>query len=693
MAHKPSISECDRIITAPGSVLEMEEKLLHGRRVRTWKHLPPTFRTFLLSSLNQYRDREFLSSPLPISKPLRRSGKAVELSASSSSASGAALNDAREVVSYGEVLERSLRLASWMTKRGLGVGSRVMIGGRNCTGFIVAFVATHLIGGVTIFLNAWLPREQLIWSIRMTTPSLVLVDEDRAEVLGPYQHVRETGLPDMFCWSESSHMQTLSEVFNTPTDVRSILDGDTVQGLHPESDAVIFFSSGTSGFPKAVLSTQRMAISNLWSGMVAPARAALRAGIPIPPLPKASDPQRTLLLAIPLFHVTGCLSWLMRAFFAGSKMVLMRRWDTAEAIRLIRSENVRIIGGVPAVVNAIMQSPLLPASQTFDTVFYGGAPPSKQMANEVKTRWPKTGLVQGYGLTETNAYVCSVAGADYLEKPDSTGPPVPICDLKIVDPETRKSLPQGETGLLLIKGPQVMKCYFGDEAATRKAIDEDGWLDSGDVGYLDEDGSLFIKDRLKDIIIRGGENITSSEVENALYALPYVSEAAALPLPHPRLGEVVGAVVSLRPGFIHKKNSPSLSSSSSSIALSSESAVERPIASSSSSVPQSRSDATPTSTLKPTPIPASHTKTATHVVNEQRVLRDLRTGMGGPMPRYAVPEMIMVFSEPLPKNVNGKILKKDLKAIIIAEWERRRQPANNATSNRVLVDIPLKAKL
>ncbi|WVQ96199.1 hypothetical protein IAU59_003302 [Kwoniella sp. CBS 9459] len=681
MAHKLSIAECDEIITAPGSVLEMEMKVIHDRKVRTWKHLPPTFRSFLLSSLDQYKDRQFLSSPLSLTKPHRRASKAVERDAASS-CSSATSADTREVVSYGEVLERSLRLALWMKKRGLGVGSRVMIGGRNCTGFIVAFVATHLIGGVTVFLNAWLPREQLIWSIRMTSPSLVLVDEDRAELLGPYQYVRETGLPDMFCWSESSYMPTLSEVFSTPADVRPVLDGEGLDSLHPESGAVIFFSSGTSGFPKAVLSTQRMAISNLWSGMVAPARAALRAGLPIPALPKASDPQRTLLLAIPLFHVTGCLSWLMRAFFAGSKMVLMRRWDTAEAVRLIQSENVRIIGGVPAVVNAIKQSPLLPPSQTFDTVFYGGAPPSKQMAGEVKSRWPKTGLVQGYGLTETNAYVCSVAGADYLDRPDSTGPPVPICDLKIVDPETRKPLPQGETGLLLIKGPQVMKCYFGDQAATRKVIDDEGWLDSGDIGYLGKDGFLFIKDRLKDIIIRGGENITSSEVENALYALPYVSEAAALPLPHPRLGEVVGAVISLRPGYTsiagaiagerhHTPGSGKTSSAASSSSSSSTAAMVR-------SAVQDRRQ-----------VPAG---SRTNEIAEDKVLRDLR--MGGTLPRYAVPEMVMILSEPLPKNVNGKILKKDLKVLIVREWERRQSQFAAVTVGKGTSGTkPVKAKL
>ncbi|KAK8849472.1 hypothetical protein IAR55_004805 [Kwoniella newhampshirensis] len=623
MIPQPSIAECDRILTAPGSVLEMEDKVIHGRRVRTWKHLPPTFRSFFLSNLQSYSDRPFLSSPLPVARPYR-SG---QFNASSS----ASTQDFRETVTFGEVLQMSLRLAAWMRTRGIGVGSKVVIGGRNCTGWTVTFVAIHLIGGVAVCLNAWLPREQLVYAIKMIQPSLVLLDEDRAEILGPYQHVRETGLPAMFCWSETSSLPNLTTVLHTPSEsVRDILRGDGLETLGPESDAVIFFSSGTSGFPKAVLSTQRMALSNLWSGLVAPSRAALRAGLQPPPLPNPFHPQRTVLLSIPLFHVTGCLSWLMRAFFAGSKMVLMRRWDVKEAVRLIEAERVTVIGGVPAVVSSILQSPDLPKDLTFDTVFYGGAPPSKQMAAEVKTRWPKAGLVQGYGLTETNAYVCSVAGADYIARPDSTGPPVPICDILVVDPDTRKPLAVGQTGLLLVRGPQVMKCYHGDEDATRRAVDDEGWLDTGDAGCVDEDGFLYIKDRLKDIIIRGGENIPSSEVENVIYSHSSIAEAAAIPLPHPILGEVVGVVVSLRQGRGQGED-----------------------------------------------------KNAT----EQSIISHARRNL----PRYAVPEMVLIYHElALPRNVNGKIVKKDLKLMAVEEWERRQSSISSSVQEG---QVAMRAKL
>ncbi|ORY34955.1 putative long-chain-fatty-acid--CoA ligase [Naematelia encephala] len=600
MPPKPTIRECDRIITSPGMVLEMEEKVMDGRRVRVWKNLPPSFRSFILPSFEAYSDRVFLSSAV------WRTGQESRAAP-------------REHVTFGEVLRRAAELAAWMRIQGLGVGSRIAIGGRNCTGWIVSFVACQLIGAVSVCLNAWLHKDQLLHCLSITSPHLVLVDAERAIVLGPsVPGLQAVGVGQVISWDplpasfESlSSIRSVGEVLeSSELDTRSILQGPDLRDLSPESDAVIFFSSGTSGLPKAVLSTQRMALSNLFSGMVAPARAALRAGLTIPPLPKPSDPQRTVLLAIPLFHVTGCLSWLMRAIFAGSKIVLLPRWNIDQAVKLIETENVTVIGGVPSVVSAILQAPGLPKSKAFDTVFYGGAPPSRELAREVKARWPKAGLVQGYGLTETNAYVCSVAGGDYVERPESTGPPVPICDVKIVSPASREELPTGETGLLMVRGPQVMKCYYNNPEETSFAIDSDGWLDTGDVGYTDKEGFLYIKDRLKDIIVRGGENIMSADIENALYADPRIGEAVAIGIPDNILGERVGAIVSLR-------------------------------------------------TIE------NHIPKATET--------DLIYTVSSKLGRRAVPEIILIWHGPLPRNANGKVVKKDLKSYVVEAWETRQK--------------------
>ncbi|ORX37971.1 hypothetical protein BD324DRAFT_650512 [Kockovaella imperatae] len=568
-----SVLECDRILTAPGSVLEMEERILHGRKVRTWKHCPPTFRSYFLESCTKYTSRTFLSSPVEPS--------------------------GRQEWTFGQVVEESLKLAGWMKSRGLGIGSRIAIGGGNSAGWIIAFVAVHLIGGIAVALNAWLPLDSLVYCLELTKPALVLVDARLAELLDPaVLTLRRKGMGE----SLSAKMSC------SPEQLRQIKDGTSLDDLNPESDAIIFFTSGTGGRPKAVLSTQRMALTNLWSGLVAPIRAALRAGVTPPPMPKPTDPQKIVLLAVPLFHVTGCLSWLMRAFFTGNKMIMMSRWSIHEAVSLIQSQKVTVIGGVPAIVSEILESPALDKNYSFETVFYGGAPPSRELANEVKRRWPKTGLVQGYGMTETNAYVCSVAGADYVLRPDTTGPAVPVCDVRIADPRTGRALPPGSPGLLMVHGPQVMKGYYNDPKATSKVIDQDGWLDTGDIAVLDHEGFIYIKDRAKDIIIRGGENIASSDVENALYAHPGVLEAAAISVPDKRLGEKVGAIVSVRSDWTGR-------------------------------------------------------------VTEESLLEDVKSRLGKP----AWPSIILISNDPLPHNVNGKVVKRDLRPMLVEAWEKRKR--------------------
>jgi acyl-CoA synthetase (AMP-forming)/AMP-acid ligase II len=253
------------------------------------------------------------------------------------------------------------------------------------------------------------------------------------------------------------------------------------------------------------------------------------------------------LLSIPLFHATGCLSILVAAIKSGNKLVFQRRWSVADAVKLIVAENVQSIGGVPAIATAILQSPLLPTDHQFTSVGYGGAPPAKRLAGDLKKRFPAAMLGHGWGMTETNAPHCSVLGQDYVERPTSIGPVLPICQIKIVDPETRKELPQGQAGIILARGPNIMKGYLNNPEATAEVL-VDGWMDTGDVGMIDPDGFVHLSDRHKDIIIRGGENIASLEVENAVAQDDRVAEVAAVSVPDKILGELVGVAVSLAPG-------------------------------------------------------------------------------------------------------------------------------------------------
>ncbi|WVN86989.1 uncharacterized protein L203_102164 [Cryptococcus depauperatus CBS 7841] len=598
MGRQLSFAECDQLLTQPGSPMETEEVIIRGQRTMVWKNLPPTFRDFILSCYQKYSDRVFVSSPAPLQglvKSVQNEKDRLER---------------RERLTFKETLERSLKLSAWMRQKGIKVGDRVGIGGINCSGWIVSWSAIHLIGAVPVCLNIWLPREQIIRAIKMVKASMVLLDEERAEILGLYARGQDKDLPPMYCWSESNCLLSIVELYDTPNDqgVHGVLSDKGLESLGPESDGMIFYSSGTSGLSKAVLSSQRAALSNAISGSMATARAYLRAGQPLPSAPKATDPQRTVLLSIPLFHVTGCLSWLLRAITNGSKLVTCRKWNVKEAIRLIQLENVNTIGGVPAVANQIIQSPDFPSKTTLDSVFYGGAPPSKQMAAKIQRKLPKALIIHGYGLTETNAVACALAGQDYLEKPESTGPPVSICQIRIVHPETRQELSIGQIGIILIKGANIMTCYYGNEEATREVFDENGWFDTGDVGYVDEDGCLYVKDRQKDLIIRGGENIASVDVENALTSHPHINEVAAVALPHPLFGEVVGAVVNLRKGG------------------------------------------------------SGGMETTEKSIIEYVAPR---------LPRYAIPQLLLIWDEELPKNVNGKIMKNEIKQVAVEEWKKR----------------------
>lgn len=222
---------------------------------------------------------------------------------------------------------------------------------------------------------------------------------------------------------------------------------------------------------------------------------------------------------------------------------------------VLSRNGTRLTSSVPAIATQLVQTDLLPKNLDFDGFAYGGAPAAARLAKDIKERWPTASVQQGYGMTETNAYACGIAGDDYLSKPKSTGPPVPICSLRIVDPETKREVPVGQMGVIHLRGANIMKEYVRDPKATAEALDADGWMDTGDVGYVDEENFLFIADRAKDLIIRGGENIPSMEVENAILRDPRVSQVIAVPIPDKVMGELVGILYTLRSGAkAHEKS-------------------------------------------------------------------------------------------------------------------------------------------
>ncbi|BEJ13945.1 hypothetical protein CspHIS471_0311190 [Cutaneotrichosporon sp. HIS471] len=530
-AAKRTVAECDAIMTAPGSPLEMIDTIIDGQKHKAWKHNPQTYRDYLTPLFMEWKDREFLSSPLP--EP--------------------AEYDDREHVTYGQVYGRAVQSAAWLRSKGVGYGDRVAVGGGNNTGWVVSWLAILLIGASPVLLNATLTDDAQVHCLGVCTPKLVLVDSKMAQQLaGLTVQLRAKNVGPVWCWSSVAHLDNVRDNVSEIRAVSAQLVNDVLQGrggveqLNGDSDGIIFFTSGTTGYPKAVLSTQRAQLHVVLSGMVPHVRALLRAGGNLADLVMPTE-QSTTLLSIPLFHASGCLSTLVATIRVGGKLVFQRCWSVPDAIKLILAEKVGTIGGVPAIATAILQSPLLPKTHQFASVGYGGAPPAKRLANDLNSRFPNAVVGQGWGMTETNAPHCNVNGQDYLERPTSIGPVLPICQIKIIHPETRKELPQGEAGIILARGPNIMKGYLNNPQATAEVL-QNGWMDTGDVGLIDPDGFVHLSDRHKDIIIRGGENIASLEVENAVAQDDRVAEVAAVSVPDDVLGELVGVAVSLAPG-------------------------------------------------------------------------------------------------------------------------------------------------
>jgi len=384
----------------------------------------------------------------------------------------------------------------------------------------------------------------------------------------------------------------LESVIGTPNAYAALSDRDLPGAdLAPDADATIFYTSGTTGHPKGALGTHRNLATNILSSAYVAASALLRRGeTPPPPAP------RTALVSIPLFHVTACSAILMGSVFAGNKLVFMRRWDAGRALELIERERVNLAGGVPTIAWQLLEHPDREKYDlsSLESVSYGGAPSAPDLVRKIgSVLGARPG--NGWGMTETMATVTNIIGEDYLARPDSCGPAVAVADLRVVCPDRLVDLPVGEVGELWARGPMIVKGYWNNPEATERTF-VDGWVRTGDLARLDAEGYCFIVDRAKDIVIRGGENIYSGEVENALYDHPAVMDAAVFGIPHHTLGEEPAAVVHLAPG---------------------------------------------------------------HSASEQ----DLRAWVAARLAAYKVPVAIRFHSETLPRNANGKILKRELKAL------------------------------
>jgi acyl-CoA synthetase (AMP-forming)/AMP-acid ligase II len=449
-------------------------------------------------------------------------------------ASTEALVAGDERLTFSDLDRVSERLARTLAGRGIRKGERVGIAMRNCPAWIVSYMAILKAGAVATLLNGWWQSHEMEHALKLTSPALVIADRARGDRIA----ARCSQFPIVPLEVERPLEQALAPLLGgSEADLPEIT---------PEDDATILFTSGSTGEAKGALSNHRAVTTGVY--VYAMGLMVLRAILESQGRP---PPQPRTLLNVPLFHVTGEVPVLLNSFVIGRTMVLMPKWDAGEAMRLIEKEKITYFVGVPTMSLELMNHP---DREKYDLssltdITAGGAPrPVSHVERLQKTfGWAQPAL--GYGLTETNAVGFSNFWSNYRDKPASTGRVQrPLVETAILG-ANGEHLPAGETGEIAIRSAANMKCYWDNPAATDAAFTADGFVLTGDLGYLDEDGYLFIVDRKKDIIIRGGENISAAEVEAACYDHPQVAEAAVFGVADERLGEVPIAVIHPRGGL------------------------------------------------------------------------------------------------------------------------------------------------
>ena len=511
-------------MTASGELFETERTSVGGVDMTVWRHAPRSLRDVLESS-RRHGERDFL-----------------------------VYGDQR--LSFDVHYRVASTLARRLSEAGVHRGTRVALIARNLPEWVSAFWGAAVLGALVVPLNAWWSSDELRYGLADSASAVAFVDAERLErVLSFADDLDELTTLVVLDAREGQVLTSLARVrvVAFATFLGEVSPDATLPEvvIEPDDDATMFYTSGTTGRPKGAVSTHRNIATNLMNLFFIAQRAARRFDPP-----DSHDAPNAALLTIPLFHATGCLAVMVVNVAAGGRLVMMHHFDTTRALELIASERVTMIGGVPTVVMQLLDHPDFSRYDTSSvrSVSYGGAPAPPELVRRIRAAFPLAQPGNGYGLTETSAALALNSGPDYVARPTSCGPPVPVCDVAIVPegydgPEPPDDRPRGPdvVGELWVRGPNVVRGYWGrpDETATTFTR---GWLHTGDLARLDDEGCLYIVDRAKDVIIRGGENVYSVVVEAALFEHPDVADCAVVGLPHPTLGEEVAAVIVLRPG-------------------------------------------------------------------------------------------------------------------------------------------------
>lgn len=454
-----------------------------------------------------------------------------------------------ERYSFAEGMQEAWNMAAMLSQHyGVKKGDRVALVMRNYPEWCISYIAATAMGAVIVPMNGWWTTEELDFALKDCEANVVIADRERVERLKPLIKDHNLQVVAVRCEGEQpegvSHYKAVMSGFNNEPEP------DVV--INELDDAMILYTSGTTGHPKGAVSTHLaiMSVIKTWTmltiaGVTVQMQKNEQQGI----TPDPNPPQPATLVSVPLFHVTGCNAIFLISLIVGRKLVLMHKWDPTRALQLIQEEKVTGFTGVPTMSWEIVTHPDVDNYDisSLASLGSGGAARPPEQVRKISEKFPNSIPGGGYGLTETNAMGALNSGTNYLIKPGSTGKPTyPIIEMKIVD-EQGDEQPQGERGEILIKSATNIRGYWNQPKKTSEDF-VNGWFHTGDIGLMDEDGFLWIVDRLKEIVIRGGENISVTEVEQIIHQHPSVMEVACYGVPDERLGEALAASIMLVPG-------------------------------------------------------------------------------------------------------------------------------------------------
>lgn len=508
--HYAELRAAREALTGPGGPFEIVTAEVLGVPIRTYNNQPPSIRELWLSTA-VYADRPYII-----------------------------YEDER--LSYAEAHAQVNAVAAWLAAQGIQSGDRVAIAMRNYPEWMLIYWACVSTGIAAVGMNAWWTPEEMAYALADSQPKALFLDAERLARL------REK--PEMAEGIKLVGVRTDDSDASITRWEDLIAQGGAMPDVtvDPDADACIFYTSGTTGFPKGAQLTHRGCVANLFSMMYSAASSAMALQAATGEAPPETPPTPVTLITTPLFHVTANNCAAYGATAPGGVLVLMYRWDAGEALKIIERERVTGMSGVPVMARELITHPDFAKTDTSSLLALsgGGAQVPPDQVAKIDNAIPSARPTTGYGMTETCGIITSLGGDFFVDRPDSAGPAMPVYEAKCVDDDGNE-VPLGELGELWVRGAQVIKGYINRPDATAESI-TDGWLHTGDIARMDEDGFIYLVDRKKDMVLRGGENVYCVEVEAAIYRHPAVAECSVFGLPDDRLGEEVAAAIFLKEG-------------------------------------------------------------------------------------------------------------------------------------------------